>query len=284
MLPPADPRSIYDPILEQYRQVLSMDSSAFLADPGSHFRGDHAVVRYYHMHHDQTFFFAYRDIDRDGFDELFIGIDGVDWKVIVDMYGTDGTQVFHLLDEPTLGDRSSVILQEDGVFAFTFSDGQGGTGYAWKKLEGHALVDSAQTQSKHISGMPWELLLVEQAPEQDRFNDLLGDIREALTVTQEAYDADSESYDNRYSHLGDGVLWMLTHRQLGNYTVCIWNTYLDLDGDGREELVIGRGVSPSDAEPICVYFADGEAIFGDALYGYLEKFSEAPLQWDYVGG
>ena len=94
-----------------------------------------------------------------------------------------------------------------------------------------------------------------------------------------------EYYDGLYSHLGDGVMWMLLHRQAGDYTMCIWNTYLDIDGDGQEELCIGRGVSPSNSEPIVIYKPNGEAIYGDAVYAYNDLFyGGAPIEWNYLGG
>jgi hypothetical protein len=78
---------------------------------------------------------------------------------------------------------------------------------------------------------------------------------------------------------------MLLHRQAGDYTMCIWNTYLDVDGDGQNELCIGRGVSPGSVEPIVIYKQGGEAIYGDALYAYTEGFyGGAPIEWNYLGG
>ena len=78
---------------------------------------------------------------------------------------------------------------------------------------------------------------------------------------------------------------MIMHRQAGDYTMCIWNTYLDIDGDGQNELCIGRGVSPSDAAPIVIYKPNGDAIYGDAIYAYNDLFYVgAPIEWYYLGG
>ena len=92
-------------------------------------------------------------------------------------------------------------------------------------------------------------------------------------------------YDGLYGHLGDGVMWLLTHREVDIYTMGIWSTYLDIDGDVRDELCIGRGVSPSDAAPIVIYKSNGEAIYGDAVYAYTDLFyGGAPIEWNYLGG
>ena len=57
------------------------------------------------------------------------------------------------------------------------------------------------------------------------------------------------------------------------------------DGDGQEELCIGRGVSPSNADPIVIYKSNGEAIYGDALYAYTDLFyGSSPIEWNYLGG
>ena len=80
-------------------------------------------------------------------------------------------------------------------------------------------------------------------------------------------------------------MWMLTHREVDIYTMGIWSTYLDIDGDGRDELCIGRGVSPSSVSAIVFYKTSGEAIYGDALYAYIDPFyGIAPLDLNYLGG
>jgi hypothetical protein len=104
-------------------------------------------------------------------------------------------------------------------------------------------------------------------------------------MSTEDYDSNKEYYDSVYGHWGEGVPWMIMHRQAGDYTMCIWNTYLDIDGDGQNELCIGRGVSPSNTAPIVIYKSNGEAIYGDAVYAYTDLFyGGAPIEWNYLGG
>ncbi|MBR5125714.1 MAG: sigma-70 family RNA polymerase sigma factor [Oscillospiraceae bacterium] len=275
-----DPRELFDPILEQYRSVVTMDSQQFLAAPENYFNGDHAAMRYYHMDHAASFFFAYRDIDRNGMEELLIGVDQGYRKAIVDLYGTDGSQVFQLLDEPTLGDRSSVMLQEDGILAFTLSDGMGGTVYEWKAIRDNALVDASATDSPEYSGLPWEPLVVDLT--EKYFNELITSVRDALDVPTEEYDSRMEYFDEQYAHLGKGVMWMLMHRQAGDDTMRIWVGYLDVDEDGREELILGRGLKAKSTEPIAIYTADGSVIFGDAVWSY--DCSLPPEEWGCIGG
>lgn len=80
-------------------------------------------------------------------------------------------------------------------------------------------------------------------------------------------------------------MWMLTHRENDIYTMGIWNTYQDIDGDGQEELCIGRGVAPSRVSSIVIYKQNGEAIYGDALYAYTDPFyGREPMELNYLGG
>ena len=67
--------------------------------------------------------------------------------------------------------------------------------------------------------------------------------------------------------------------------MCIWNTYLDVDGDGQNELCVGRGMTADYVAPIMIYKANGEVICGDALFAYSNFFSGgAPINWNYLGG
>lgn len=63
----------YQGITAEYKEVMGVDSTAFLTAPDSYFNGDHAAVRYYHMYHGDNFYYAYTDIDGNGMEELLIG-------------------------------------------------------------------------------------------------------------------------------------------------------------------------------------------------------------------
>lgn len=111
---------------------------------------------------------------------------------------------------------------------------------------------------------------------------ILADIKKALTVSTEAYDADTDAFDSAYAHLGEGVMWMLMHRENGIYTLPVWYAYTDVDEDGQNELFIGRGLRSDSVVPIVIYTHDGLVILGDALYAYTDRMSG--IAWEYLGG
>ena len=307
----------YQVVTAEYQTVLAMDRENFLEAPYIYFNGDHAAVVYYHMYREGSFHYAYYDIDGNGVEELLIGSGPEEYIRIVDIYGFDGVQAVQLVDEPTLGDRSQLTLMEDGSLYLYGSNGAasgvhklwriGGSGYALDEIyeysfdfmevyDGiyHGADGSTVTEGEFqtmmasyipVTEIPWMPLAVETEESEVGSGGILADIREALNISTEDYDSDTAYYDSQYRHLGEGVMWMLMHRQAGDYTMCIWSTCLDIDGDGQEELCIGRGVSPSDTAPIVIYRQSGKVIFGDALYAYTDLFyGGAPVAWDYLGG
>ena len=308
----------YQAITAEYQAVLGVDSATFLNDPDNYFNGDHMAIRYYHMYHGDNFYYAYMDIDGNGMEELLIGFGPEDYIRFVDLYGFDGERAVQLIDEPTLGDRSRLTLMEDGSLYLYGSGGAGSgvhilwrisdSGYGVNKIyeysfdfleeydgiyhgaDGSTITDaefaSLLETYTEITDFPWMLIEAEKENKENNFEDILADIREALNIPTQDYDANMEYYDSLYSHLGIGAMWELLHRQAGNYTMCIWNAYMDMDGDGLEDLVIGRGMSPSDLYPIRIFTHDGEIIFGDAIYTYTEPLygGSMPTEWNYLGG
>ena len=160
------------------------------------------------------------------------------------------------------------------------------TSHTYLKVDGCSVKEVPDTIAERVTDIPWQAFDLPEMPDSEfSFDSILADMRAALMISAEDYDSNMESYDDQYNHLGEGVMWMLLHRQAGDYTMCIWNTCLDIDGDGREELCIGRGVSPGNAAPIVIYKQNGEAIYGDALYAYTDLFyGGAPMEWNYLGG
>ena len=276
----------YQGITTEYQAVLGVDSATFLNAPENYFNGDHVAIRYYHMYHAHSFHYAYYDIDKNGMDELLIGISFGQDVQPVDIYGFDGEQTVQLIDEPTLGDRSSLSLLTDGTLYLFGGSSATEASHAYLKVDGCTVKDAPATIAEEVTNIPWRAFELSEMPVSgSSFDSILTDIQAALMISTEDYDSNKEYYDGLYSHLGDGVMWMLLHRQAGDYTMCIWNTYLDIDGDGQEELCIGRGVSPSDAAPIVIYKSNGEAIYGDAVYAYTDLFyGGAPIEWNYLGG
>ena len=276
----------YQDITAEYQTVLGVDSATFLNAPDNYFNGDHMAIRYYHMYHGDNFYYAYMDIDGNGMEELLIGFGPEDYIRFVDLYGFDGERAVQLIDEPTLGDRSMLALLADGTLYLAGSSSATETSHTYLKVDGCSVKEVPDTIAERVTDIPWQAFDLPEIPVSEPFFDsVLVGMREALTMSTEDYDSNKEYYDSVYGHWGEGVPWMIMHRQAGDYTMCIWNTYLDIDGDGQDELCIGRGVSPSDAAPIVIYKPNGEAIYGDAVYAYNDLFyGGAPIEWNYLGG
>ena len=276
----------YQGITAEYQAVLGVDSATFLNAPENYFNGDHMAIRYYHMYHGDNFYYAYMDIDGNGMEELLIGFGPEDYIRFVDLYGFDGEKAVQLIDEPTLGDRSMLALLADGTLYLAGSSSAEETSHTYLKVDGCSVKEVPDTIAERVTDIPWQAFdLPEISVSEPFFDFILTDIQAAIAISPEDYDSNMEYYDGLYGHLGDGVMWMLLHRQAGDYTMCIWNTYLDIDGDGQNELCIGRGVSPSNAAPIVIYKSNGDTIYGDALYAYTDLFyGGAPIEWNYLGG
>ncbi len=276
----------YQGITDAYLEVADVDSTEFLNAPESYFNGDHVAIRYYHMYHAHSIHYAYYDIDKNGMDELLIGISFGQDVQPVDIYGFDGEQTVQLIDEPTLGDRSALSLLTDGTLYFIGGSGAENTSHEYYRVDGCTLKEVSPSFAAEVTDIPWCILgLSEHTAPQFSFDAILADIKSALTVSTQDYDSDQEHYDAAYSHLGDGVMWMLMHRELGNYTACIWSTEMDIDADGQDELCIGRGISPTQVFPIVIYKQTGDVIYGDAVYAYEDMFyGDVTVEWNYIGG
>ena len=179
-----------------------------------------------------------------------------------------------------------LALLADGTLYLAGSSSATETSHTYLKVDGCSVKEVPDTIAERVTDIPWQAFDLPEIPVSEPFFDfILTDIQAVLAVSTEDYDSNMEHYDGLYGHLGEGVMWMLLHRQAGDYTMCIWNTYLDIDGDGQEELCIGRGVSPSNADPIVIYKPNGEEIYGDALYTYTDLFyGGTPIEWNYLGG
>ncbi|MEE1048226.1 MAG: sigma-70 family RNA polymerase sigma factor [Clostridia bacterium] len=276
----------YQGITAEYQAVLGIDSAAFLHAPENYFNGDHMAIRYYHMYHCDHFYYAYMDIDGNGMEELLIGFGPEDYIWFVDLYGFDGEQAVQLIDEPTLGDRSMLALLADDTLYLALGSSAEEVSHIYLKVDGCSVKEVPDTIAERVTDIPWQAFDLPEIPVSEPFFDsVLVGMREVLAMSTEDYDSNKEYYDSVYGHWGEGVPWMIMHRQAGDYTMCIWNTYLDIDGDGQNELCIGRGVSPSDAAPIVIYKPNGDAIYGDAIYAYNDLFYVgAPIEWYYLGG
>ena len=285
-IPTVAAEEAYQGITAEYQAVLGVDSAAFLHAPENYFNGDHMAIRYYHMYHCDHFYYAYMDIDGNGMEELLIGFGPEDYIWFVDLYGFDGEQAVQLIDEPTLGDRSMLALLADDTLYLALGSSAEEVSHIYLKVDGCSVKEVPDTIAERVTDIPWQAFDLPEIPVSEPFFDsVLVGMREVLAMSTEDYDSNKEYYDSVYGHWGEGVPWMIMHRQAGDYTMCIWNTYLDIDGDGQNELCIGRGVSPSDAAPIVIYKPNGDAIYGDAIYAYNDLFYVgAPIEWYYLGG
>lgn len=282
--PAAAADEAYRSVTADYQAVIGADSAAFLNAPERYFNGDHAAVRYYHIYHGDNFYYAYRDIDGNGIDELLIGFGSEGYIRIVDLYGFDGEQAVQLIDKPTLGDRSSLSLLEDGtLYLFGGSSATEAT-HAFLRVDGYTLKEADASTAEEVTDLSWQMIEgQEETAAGASFDTILADIQTALTISTEDYDSNMEYYDALYAHLGDGIMWMLMHREVDVYTAAVWHTEADIDGDGETELCIGRGVSLGrPITPIAIYKQNGGVLYGDAALAYADQALD--MTWSYVGG
>lgn len=119
------------------------------------------------------------------------------------------------------------------------------------------------------------------------FEELLDRIHAVIMLGVDgSYDVRPDQIEEAYADLGEGIVWILTHREQGVYTLDFYYLLYDIDGDGEEELLLGRGVSPSfdHVSLFAIYEPDGEPIVGDAIFNYSipeDAAIENPW-WNYI--
>ena len=195
--PAAAADEAYRSVTADYQAVIGADSAAFLNAPERYFNGDHAAVRYYHMYHGDNFYYAYRDIDGNGIDELLIGFGSEGYIRIVDLYGFDGEQAVQLIDEPTLGDRSSLSLLEDGtLYLFGGSSATEAT-HAFLRVDGYTLKEADASTAEEVTDLSWQMIEgQEETAAGASFDTILADIQTALTISTEDYGCRREHHKN----------------------------------------------------------------------------------------
>lgn len=118
---------------------------------------------------------------------------------------------------------------------------------------------------------------------ENGFDAIRSEIAEACKITD--YDSNPSHYDELYSDLGPGIVWMLTHRDDGVHTLNVLAVEFDIDDDGEDELCVARAVTPQHNVNVFAIYdptPDGiDPIFGDAVFSYLEPFEygELPVDW-----
>lgn len=124
---------VYQEVLEE---LLYADSQAFLENPEAYVQGDHAILQMYHRFEERLqgdcFFYACDDLDENGTKELLIGFGWDGWinektgaAQVVDLYGFNGATAVQLIDDPTLGESSSMKMFEDGSMIHISFNSQG---------------------------------------------------------------------------------------------------------------------------------------------------------------
>lgn len=244
----------YQGVTAEYWGVMGVDSAAYLATPENYFNGDHRSVRYYHVYHGDNFYYAYLDIDGSGMEELLIGF-GIAGNIkIVDLYGFDGERAVQLIDEPTLGDRSSLSLLTDGTLFLRGSSGAEYTSYECYRVDGCALKEATPGFTTAEEDIPWQLLGGgENASMESVYETLIEDYCAACSVSHEEWQNNMSEYQAAYSNLDGDIL--LNYHVFG--TGKLFFAYYDIDGNGVRELFIGMGTSAADAYPYAVYASNG---------------------------
>lgn len=169
-IPPEE--AAYQKILEEYRDVLYADSQAFLDHPEAYFQGDHAILQMYHRdrttHQGDSFFYAYEDLDDNGTEELIIGFGWDGWinenpgaVQVVDLYGFDGATAVQLIDDPTLGESSSMKMFENGPMIHIAFNSQGQPVVTEFRVEGCSLekIRTYTSDSYTIEGLEQDKVL-----------------------------------------------------------------------------------------------------------------------------
>ncbi len=102
-------------------------------------------------------------------------------------------------------------------------------------------------------------------PDNLSFEEILSELDRVSQMSAEAYEATPDYYDERYTYLGEGILPYLIYRDVDIYTLEFFHREYDIDGDGEDELLFGRGISPFHVELIAVYNQGEKPITGEDL-------------------
>lgn len=251
--------------------------------------------------------YAFQDLNGDGTPELFIDIAYDETPVyanVLEGFYFDGQKAVRMGKEiGVLGDGVIVQLDEYGAVqalkvltANGLADYQGSTSLRTGVLWG------PQDISAHGGDMQFAWKPIDQAAARNTssagsssFDSIRADIRTACKITD--YDSNSAYYDNLYSHLGNGVMWMLCNREvpqslgIGATIYNVFCTEFDIDNDGEKELCVAKGITPQHTPlMIAIYDRTGNGItpiYGDALFSYLEpyEYGELPVsitEWEYL--
>lgn len=290
----------YQPVLNNYAQVLGVDSNTFNQNPDAYYNGDHMAVYNYHARGNLEFKYAYYDINQDGTDELLIGVDdpgdGMNpgYHGIVDVYGFDGGQAVQLLDENVLGSwRANLSLHTDGSMHFTSTMGASDHSDVWYTLLGTYMASASPSNAPEVTDIPWQKL--DASDTAPSFN-----APDAVSGAEAAFDEILRQYAAAWNEPASG-------RDYGAYEAFMQNTYpdvkisadfwghaqfgsnilkyafQDLNGDGTAELFINIAYdeTPVYANVLEGFYFDGQkavrmgkeiGVLGDGVIVQLDEY------------
>lgn len=258
--------TVYQPVLNNYAQVLGIDSNTYNQNPDAYYNGDHMAVYNYHAGRNSEFKYAYYDIDRDGTDELLIGVDDPGSSMdsgyhgIVDVYGFDGGQAVQLLDENILGSwRANLSLHQDGSMHFTSTMGASDHSDVWYTLLGTYMASASPSNAPEVTDIPWQRLEqltseTSQTPAEENAPYIeLSSIPIFAQIQYEYFQAWHIPYQENF----EDVIWekyphvrtdqeLTAHAQSGNYQ--LYTALYDVDKNGTPELFFG--VATPGTEPV----------------------------------
>lgn len=159
-------REAYQAVLEEYINICKIDKTEYLENEdvynSKYPNANERILFYFHTYRDFDFFYAYKDIDRNGIDELFISAGNEEFRNLVDLYLFDGNKAIKAIENDTLGDRSSFTLYTDGTLYETASNGAADTTETYYRIndDGTALeVIPRQTTTHEDLSFDWILLV-----------------------------------------------------------------------------------------------------------------------------
>lgn len=116
----------YSSIINEYKNAINDKSlkDNFEVISSKYSNVNERMVIFYHSYQvNAVFKYVYYDIDGNGTDELVISEENNNDYSIIDVFGYNGTMPVKLIDEYSLGDRSSLQILNNGIFYLKGSSG-----------------------------------------------------------------------------------------------------------------------------------------------------------------
>lgn len=286
-----DDDTFFREVREEYGKAIYMVDEDFLEDPYQFEYARSAALEAHHAYGWTDFWYTYADLDVDGKNEMLVGIGAPGAIDVVDIFlrsehGPDK------LGELYAGYRSYLTLYKGGtVFYEGFSGASDGRVELWQIIDSGYYVRLFQydytagadyelaytdttsgavlTQEEYQAqlegyeefdwnALSWEKLVFEPEepqisdPVRDAYDMILNRYREACAVDSAAWLADPAFYEDQYKTLNAQYLRYFHELSQFNF----YYARVDLNNDGREELLVGSGWE-GDIALIGLYTHDG---------------------------